>query len=99
MNILLHLVYVLTIAGGLHFKHFCVATAHCGQLVVTSLFGNPAVVKYYDAIRHPHGGESMRNKQRHLSRGEFSKAMKNLELTAGVERCRWFVENQKLRIA
>src|ERR1700685_2403350 len=99
MNVLLHHVSVLAIAGGLHFKHFGVPTAHPGQLGVTSLFGNPAVVEYYDAICHAHGRESVRNKERHFPRGKFSKAVKNLEFTAGVEGRRRLVENQKLRVA
>src|ERR1700675_4174369 len=41
----------------------------------------------------------MRNKERHLSRGEFGEAAKHFELAAGVERRGRLIENQKLRVA
>src|SRR5579863_106101 len=99
MDVFLHLVKTLAIAGGLHFKQFSVPAAHTCQLGVTSLFGDPAVVEYYDAICHSHGRESVRNKERHLSRGQFSKAVKNFELAAGVESGRRLIENKKLCVA
>src|SRR5580698_6125891 len=99
MDVFLHLVSALAIAGGLHFKQFSVPAAHACQLRVTSLFGDPAVVEYYDAICHSHGRESVRNKECHLSRGQFSKAVKNFELTAGVESRRRLIQDQELCIA
>src|SRR5579863_5024030 len=99
MDVFLHLVSALAIAGGLHFKQFSVPAAHACQLGVATLFGDSAVVEYYDAIRHTHGRESVRNKEGHLSRGQFSKAVKNFELTAGVESGSRLIENKKLCVA
>ena len=90
---------MLAIAGGLHFKHLLVAAAQACQLFVTSFFGNLSVFENYDAVGHAHGRKSVRNKERHLPRGEFGKALENLELAACVERGRGLVKNQKLRIA
>ena len=90
---------ILTIAGGLHFEHFLVPAAQACQLFVTSFFCNPSVFEHYDAVGHAHGGKSVRNKERHLPRGEFGKALENLELAARIERGGGFVKNQKLRVA
>ena len=49
----------LTVAGGLHFEHFLVATTQTCDLVVSAFFGDSAVFQHYDAISHAHSGESM----------------------------------------
>ena len=43
------------ITGGLQFKHFRVAAADTGEVVVSSFFYDSATFEYYDAIGHAHG--------------------------------------------
>ena len=90
---------MLAIAGGLHFEHLLVAAAQARQLFVTSFFCNLSVFEHYDAVGHAHGGKSVRNKERHLPRGEFGKALENFELAARIERGGGLVKNQQLRVA
>jgi hypothetical protein len=47
--------FLLTIAGSLEFKHLGVALAEFHQFTVASLFGDFAVLKHQNSIRHPDG--------------------------------------------
>src|SRR5260370_10566151 len=49
----------LTIAGGLHFKHFVVAAAEMSELIMISIFSDWSIFEHYDAIRHANGGKPM----------------------------------------
>src|SRR6266446_6275414 len=51
----------LTIAGGLHFKHFGVAAAEMSELIMISVFSDMPIFEHYDAIGHANGGKPMRN--------------------------------------
>ena len=86
----------LTITGGLEFKHFRVALSAADDLAVASIFGNFAVYKNQDSIRHAHGGKTMRDRQRHLALREVSKSLENLAFGSGIEGGGGFVEDQQL---
>jgi hypothetical protein len=83
----------LTIAGGLHFKHFGVAAAEMSELIMISVFRDMPIFEHYDAICHANGGKPMGNKQGHFPVCQLGKALKDLKFAAGIQGSGRLVEN------
>jgi hypothetical protein len=66
---------------------------------MVSLFHQNAAFEDDDAVGHANGGESMGDEQSHFALGQFSKALKDLQFTFGIERGGGFIEDEQLRIA
>src|ERR1019366_8957593 len=73
-----------------------VCSSDLDQFAVASLFGDFAVFKDQNSIRHTYGREAMRNEKRHLAMGQFRESPEHFTLGSGIQRCGGFVEDQQL---
>ena len=63
------------VACSLQFEHFCIARAQAINCVCVPCFRDTSVFEHDDAVRHAHGGKTVRDQKRHLAFGEFGEAL------------------------
>ena len=71
----------LSVTGGLQLEHLRIAppTPAAASWLPSSAI--TAVLQHHDAVGHAHGGETVRDEQRHLALGQFGKAFENFEFS------------------
>src|SRR5678816_60257 len=77
----------LAIPRGLEVEKLGVEAGLLQQFLVRPLFDQVALLKHQDPVRHPDGGEAMRDKNRYAIPGELGEPEKDFVLRAGIE-CR-----------
>src|SRR3954468_24560538 len=89
----------LPIPRGLQLEQLRVVPVNGQQLLVRPLLLDLPASQDEDPIRHPDGGEAMRDEDGHASARELREALKDFVLGASVERGGRLVEYEKLRVA
>ena len=69
------------------------------QVIVSTLFDDPALINDKNSVGHFYGRQSMADQNRHTPLGEFVKPLEQFRFCLGVHRACGLVENQDLRVA